>query len=180
MRRNMPLVASLCLYGLLAPGLIVQLSADEKKDSSAAAKDVKFSCSVHGPANMTLTLSLEKGNAGEKPRDIQIVGRGGAKWIVTIDGTPAPSGGGGDNKDTIKVRPKDTITWSVAANAHGVAFAEQNLAEAMLSFDKKAGKTLEDLTKELTTQDWKDFGTKLWGVKGTRDVGILAKATVKE
>jgi len=156
------LVTALLGFSVLA--MSVQSFADDKKD---VAKDVKFACSHHGPTNMMLTLSLEKGD----PRKIEIVGKNnGAKWFVTIDGQPAKDGNGGQNGDTVKVHSGDTITWKITAANHGVAFAEQDLAEAMLTFDKPDPKTnqplkLEDLTTTLTSDAWKMFGTKRWGTK---------------
>src|SRR5437870_4434337 len=106
--------------------------------ASVAADDVKFACSHHGPKNMMLTLSLEKGDR----QTIVIEGKNnGAKWFVTINGMPAADGNGGQNGDTIKVHSGDTITWSISAANHGVAFAEQKLAQAMFK-ELKAGDSL--------------------------------------
>jgi hypothetical protein len=153
-------------------------------DDKDAPKDVKFACSHHGPTNMMLTLSFEKGTA----RTIEIVGKNsGAKWFVTIDGAAAPDGSGGKNGDTIKVHSGDTIVWKITDANHGVAFAEQDLAEAMLTFDKPDPKTmqplpLEDLTGTLTTMPWKNFGTKRWGTKAIdhgSDPIVMVSAKVK-
>src|SRR5258707_7534637 len=98
---------------------------------------------------MLLTFSIEKGDGGRK---IEITGKNnnGAKWFVTIDGQPAADGNGGKNGQTVKVRTGDKITWIIAAVGnntimHGVAFAEQNLAEAMLTFDLPDAKTGQPL-----------------------------------
>lgn len=171
----------LVLLGFFAPETVTPSSADDKP---SAVKDVKFACSHHGPTAMMLTLSLEKGDA----RKIEIVGKNnGAKWFVTIDGQQAADGNGGKNGDTIKVHSGDTITWKLTAANHGVAFAEQDLAEAMLTFDKPDEKThqplkLEDLTTTLTTAPWKAFGTKLWGTKpmdATNDPIVMVSGKVK-
>ena len=159
MKRNtLTVVASNLLAGFLLVALSVLSFADDKKE---AVKDVKFACSHHGPKNMQLTLSLEKGDA----RKIEITGKNnGAKWFVTIDGQAAPDGNGGKNGDTIKVHSGDTITWLITAANHGVAFAEKDLAQTMLNFGT-VGRPLEDLTGILDTQAWKDFGTNRWGTK---------------
>jgi plastocyanin len=159
------------LFGFFVLALSAQSFADDKKE---VAKDVKFACSHHGPTAMMLTLSLEKGD----PQMIEITGKNnGAKWFVTIGGVKAADGNGGKNGDTVKVHSGDTITWSITDANHGVAFAEQDLAEAMLKFDPAGDDPmvgplkLEDLTTTLTgpcnpkAADWKNFGTKLWGTK---------------
>src|SRR4051794_38930896 len=104
------------LVGFVILVLSVQSLANERKadDKKAAAKDVKFACSRHGPKNMMLTLSL--GSDAEAPRKIEIIGmNNGAKWTVKIGGTAAADGNGGKNGDTIKVRSGDSITWSITA-----------------------------------------------------------------
>jgi hypothetical protein len=174
-RDTLRFVARPLLFGFFVIMVYVQSFANDKE----AAKDVKFACSHHGPANMMLTLSLEKGDA----RKIEIVGKNnGAKWFVTIDGQPAPDGNGSKNADTIKVHSGDTITWKITAANHGVAFAEQGLAQAMLDFDTTVGKPLEDLTATLTTDAWKEFGMKRWGTKpidAEDDPVVMASCKVK-
>jgi hypothetical protein len=174
-------VVCLLLFGFFILALSVQSFADDK---NGVTKDVKFACSHHGPANMMLTLSLEKGDA----RKIEIVGKNnGAKWFVSIDGQSAQDGNGGKNGDTVKVHSGDTIVWTITAANHGVAFAEQDLAEAMLKFDPpdpKVGQPLklEDLTTTLTSDPWKMFGTKLWGTKpidAGKDPIIMVSCKVK-
>jgi hypothetical protein len=165
MKRDLLTFASL-LLGFTVFALALQSFADDRKteEKKAVAKDVKFACSHHGPKNMMLTLRLspDKGT----PRKIEFIGvNNGAKWTVKIDGTPADDGNGGKNGDTVKVRSGDSISWSITAANHGVAFADQDLAEAMLKFDTSVGKPLEDLSTTLTTAAWKMFGTKLWGTK---------------
>jgi len=164
------------LLTLLAGFFFLALSV-----ASVAADDVKFACSHHGPKNMLLTLSLEKGD----PQIIVIEGKNnGKQWFVTIDGRPAANGNGGQNGDTIKVHSGDTITWSISAATHGVAFADQKLAEAMFK-ELKAGDKLklEDLTTTLTSADWKAFGKTLWGTKETNAVPgktiVMVTGTVK-
>jgi hypothetical protein len=85
------------------------------------------------------------------------------------------------------VHSGDTITWIITAANHGVAFAEQDLAENMLKFDPTDPKTgqplkLEDLTTTLASDAWKKFGTKLWGTKPI-DAGnnpiVMVSCTVK-
>jgi plastocyanin len=157
-------------------------AADDKKgdDKKAAVMDVKFSCPVHGPKMMTLTLSHEAAPAGTAARTIKMTAVGGAKWNVTIGGTNAPAGGGGNNNDTIKVHTGDTIVWVLKANTHGVAFAEKDRADAMLKFEMLTGQTLKDLT--LGGADWTAFGSKLWGIEGQAAGAMeteMAKATVK-
>src|SRR5262245_3218563 len=130
-RDRLTFVGALLFCGLLVLALSCRSFAQEKKDK-AAAKDVKFACSFHGPANMTLTLTPGTG----KRRKIEfIAGNSGAKWFVKIDGKDEDV----KNGETVNVRPGDSITWSVAAATHGVAFAEQDLAQAMLDFDVNAG-----------------------------------------
>jgi plastocyanin len=179
-RDQIAFVAALLLFGLFALAQSVQSSADDKKDTKAAVKDVKFACSHHGPTSMALTLSLENGT----PQKIEFIGvNNGAKWTVKIDGTPAADGNGGKNGDTVKVHPGDTITWSITAANHGVAFAEKDLAQAMLEFDTTVGKPLEDLTAFLTTQPWKDFGTNRWGTKpidAAKDPVVMVSCKVKK
>jgi plastocyanin len=173
-RYQIKFVRLLLLFVLFAVALSVQSSAGDKQ-----AKDVKFACSHHGPENMMLTLSLEKGD----PRKIEITGKNnGAKWFVTIDGKEAEAGNGGNNGDTVKVHSGDTITWKITAANHGVAFAEQDLAEAMLKFDATVGKPLEDLSDFLKTKAWKDFGNKRWGTKpidASQDPVVMASCKVK-
>jgi plastocyanin len=180
MKRNqIKFVASLLLFGLSALALCVQSFAGDKKDCQTVVKDVKFACSHHGPEKMMLTLSLDKGD----PQKIEIVAKAtGAQWFVTIDGKAAADGNGGKNGQTVKVHPGDSITWSISVDNinHGVAFADQDLAQAMLDFDTTVGKKLEDLSTTLTTQAWKDFGTKLWGTKETSGVVTLASCKVKK
>ena len=50
---------------------------------------------------------------------------------------------------------------------HGVAFANQDLANAMLDFDTTTPGLLplEDLSTTLVTPGWMMFGPKLWGAK---------------
>jgi len=167
-------VGALLLFVAFVLAVSVQSFADDKKDK-AVAKDVKFACSFHGPKNMTLTLSLDTG----KPRKIEFIGgNSGAKWFVKVDGKDEIVANG----ETVKVRPGDAITWSVEKATHGVAFAEQDLAQALLDFDMKAGKPLEDLSDFLKTQEWKNFGTKRWGTKPAKFVDVpilLAKCKVK-
>ena len=173
MRRDrLTLVAALLTFGLFVPVLAVQSSADDKQDK-AVAKDVKFACSQHGPSDMMLTLSLETGAA----RKIEFIGGNSAtKWFVKIDGQDVQV----PKQTTVKVRSGDTITWSVAQGTHGVAFAEQDLAQAMLDFDTTVGKPLIDLTTILATNSWKRFGAKRWGTDRTNQVGVLASCKVKE
>src|SRR5438067_1834500 len=112
MKRNqITYVAAMLLFGFFALALSVQSVADDKKDPKEVAKDVKFACSRHGPAHMQLTFSHEAG----KGRKIEILGKNdnGAKWFVTIDGTPAANGNGGKSGDTVKVHSGDTITWTI-------------------------------------------------------------------
>ena len=163
MKRSLTVfVASLLLFGLLAFRLPVQSFADDKK-----VEDVKFACSHHGPVMMMLTLSMEKGD----PQKIVIEGKNnGKKWFVTIDGKAAPAGNGGNNGDSVKVHSGDKITWIITDANHGVAFPDQTVAEPMLTFDPAGDPAtgplkLESLTTTLTTDDWKKFGTKLWGTK---------------
>lgn len=166
---------------LAAMSLSVSVADDKKPDGSAkaAVMDVKFSCPVHGPKMMTLTLSHEVASAGTAARTIKMTAVGGAKWNVTIDGTNAPAGSGGTNNDTIKVHTGDTIVWVLKTNKHGVVFAEKDRAEAMLKFDMLTGQTLDDLT---LGDDWKMFGSKLWGIEG-KNAGEketeMAKSMVK-
>jgi plastocyanin len=156
-------IALLLVCGLFTFALPFRSFADDTKD----VKDVKFACSHHGPMNMMLTLSLEKGD----PRKVEIAGKNnGKKWFVTIDGKDAAAGSGGGNGDSVKVHSGDTITWVITDANHGVAFADQKLAESMLTFDPPDPKTgqplkLEDLATTLTSDDWKRFGTNLWGTK---------------
>lgn len=161
------------IFGVFVLTLSFQSFADEKKDAKEVAKDVKFACTRHGPNDMQLTLSLEKGD----PRKIEINGTGNSnsQWSVIINGedkTPA-------NKGTVMVRSGDSITWNIAGGKHGVAFAEKNLAQAMLDFDLKAGKPLVDLTNIINTNAWKMFGTMRWGTEETDDKGVLVKCKVK-
>jgi len=174
-RDHLTFIASLLVFVLFA--LSIQSFADVTKQ---AAKDVKFACSHHGPTKMMLTLSLENGD----PQKIDIVGKNnGDQWFVTIDGKEAKPGKGGTNGDTVKVHSGDTITWRITAANHGVAFAEQDLAEAMLKFDppgdpKVGPLKLEDLTTTLTSDPWKMFGTKRWGTKpidaGTSPIVVVS------
>src|SRR5262249_9238886 len=99
----------------------------------------------------------------------------GAKWFVKIDGQDVQVANGAK----VQVRSGDTITWSVAAAKHGVAFAEQDLAQAMAEFDTTVGKPLVDQTMKLNTTDWKNLGTMRWGTDPTGDVGVLASGKVK-
>jgi plastocyanin len=120
--------------------------------------DVKFACSHHGPTMMALTLTPEAGNA----RTIEFIAQNNPfKWFVKIDDQDVQVANGA----TVNVRTGDSITWSITAANHGVAFADKDLAEAMLTFDTTVGKPLEDLSKTLTSAAWKQFGTKLWGTK---------------
>ncbi len=171
-RHQLSFLASLALAGVFFLTLSIP---------SFAADDVMFACSHHGPANMRLTLKLEQGD----PQIIVIEGKGtsGAKWFVTINNRAAASGNGGDNGDTIKVHSGDTIIWIITGANHGVAFAEQKVAEAMFK-ELKAGVTLklEDLTTTLTCADWKNFGNALWGMKPMDAVPgtiIMVTGTVK-
>lgn len=168
-RDRWSILAAQLLLGCLVFALSAPSRADEKKE----VKDVKFACSQHGPEDMMLTLSLEKGAS----RKIEFLGgSSAAKWLVKIDGvdTMVP------NNTTFKVRPEDAITWSVTAGKHGVAFAEQDLAQAMLDFDMTVGQKLDDQTMKLKTPAWKAFGTKRWGTDPTTTVGLLASAKVKK
>ncbi len=171
-RDQLSFLASLALAGFLFLSSSVQ---------AFAADNVMFACSHHGPANMSLTLKLEQGD----PQIIVIEGKGtsGAKWFVTINNKAAESGNGGDNGDTIKVHSGDTIIWIITGANHGVAFAEQKVAEAMFK-ELKAGVTLklEDLTTTLTSDDWKNFGNTLSGTKPIDAVPgtiIMVTGTVK-
>jgi hypothetical protein len=170
-------VASWLLTGFMFVALSMLSFADDKKD---VAKNVKFACSQHGPKNMMLTLSLEKGDT----RKIEITGKNtGAKWFITINGKPAQDGNGGKNGDTIKVHSGDKITWRITGARHGVAFAEKDLAQAMLDFDTEAGKPLEDLTDFLSTAVWKAFGSNRWGTKpidAAKDPVVMVSCTVKK
>jgi plastocyanin len=174
MKRNrLTFLAGLLLFGLFVLALSVQSVAQDSKKEKPAPKDVKFACSQHGPTDMTLTLTLDTG----KPRKIEFVGGGSAtRWFVKIDGKDENV----KNGETVKVRPGDSITWSVEKGTHGVVFAEQDLAQAVLDFDMKVGKPLVDQTTRLTTNAWKKFGTKRWGTDPTSDVGVLASCKVKE
>jgi hypothetical protein len=159
------------LLGLLVLALSGPSFADDK-DPKNTPKDVKFACSFHGPMSMSLTLGPETG----KSRKIEFIGgNSGAKWFVKIDGQDVQVANGA----TVKVRSGDTITWSVATAKHGVAFAEKDLAQAMIEFDTTVGKPLVDQTTNLNTTAWKNFGTKRWGTDPTADVGILASGKVK-
>jgi hypothetical protein len=170
-RDRLTSVTTSLLLGLVVLALSVPSFADDK-DSKNAPKDVKFACSQHGPKNMSLTLSVETGKA----RKIEFIGgNSGTKWFVKIDGQDVQV----DNGTTVKVRSGDTITWSVASAKHGIAFAEQDLAQAMIEFDTKVGKPLIDQTTNLNTTDWKNFGNKRWGADPTTDVGVLASGKVK-
>ena len=51
-----------------------------------------------------------------------------AKWVVKLDGQEVQVGNG----EKVNVQSGDTITWSVASKKHGVVFAEQNLAQALV------------------------------------------------
>src|SRR5437016_5150604 len=109
MTRELSVGGRLLLLGLFVLPLALQSFADDKKDR---AKDVKFACSHHGPTNMALTLTPEKGTV----RKIDFIGvNNGAKWLVKIDGQPAQPGNGGTNGDSVKVRSGDSITWSITA-----------------------------------------------------------------
>jgi plastocyanin len=164
--------AALLLFGLFVVAISVPSFAGEQKEGKAVAKDVKFACSQHGPTDMMLTLSPATG----KPRMIEFIGGNDTtKWVVKIDGQDVKV----DNGKTVKVRTGDSITWSVAAKKHGVVFAEQDLAQALLDFDTKVGKPLVDQTIKLTSNAWKKFGTKRWGTDPTTDVGVLASCKVK-
>jgi plastocyanin len=170
-RYHLSFLVSLALAGFLFLSSSVQ----------SLAADVKFACSHHGPAMMSLTLTLEQG----APRTIVIEGKAtsGMKWFVTIDNKVADSGNGGDNGDTITVHSGDTIMWILTGANHGVAFADKDVANAMLK-DLKAGATLqlEDLTTTLTTDDWVAFGATRWGVKKLDAVAgtiIMVTGTVK-
>jgi hypothetical protein len=166
-------IAVLLLFGLFVLAVSVQSFAGEKKDGKAVAKDVKFACSQHGPVDMMLILSPATG----KPRMIEFIGGNDTtKWVVKIDGQEAKVGNG----KTVEVRPGDLITWSVAAKKHGVVFAEQDLAQVLLDFDKKVGRPLVDQTMKLTSNAWKKFGTKRWGTDPTTDIGVLAACKVKK
>jgi hypothetical protein len=172
-RGYLTVVASLFLFWFFALAPSVPSFADDKKE---VAKDVKFACSQHGPADMTLTLSLETGD----PRRIEFIGgTDTTKWVVKIDGQFAQAGKGGTNGDTVKVRSGDSITWSFAAKKHGVAFAEKALAEALLDFDPVFKPLLVDQKTKLTTNAWKMFGADLWGTDPTTDFGIFAACKVK-
>ena len=175
MRHIVTKYVTLLLLGMCTFALSAQSFADDPP------KDVTFACSHHGPMRMMLTLSFEKGD----PRDIQITGKNnGMKWFATIGGNDAPAGNGGNNADTVKVHSGDTITWIITDANHGVAFSNQDLAQAMLDFTPNGcvGQPLIDLTTTLTTDDWKAFGTKLWGTKPI-DAGpnpiIMVKCKVK-
>jgi plastocyanin len=174
MKRNrLAFVVARMFLGLFVLAMSVQSFADEKKDSKTVAKDVKFACAIHGPAQMVLTLSLETGTS----RKIEIIGGSDTKsWVVKIGNQDAKK----NNGDTVKVRSGDTITWRVAARTHGVVFADQDLAQAMLDFDTTVGKPLKD-QKVLgeNDPDWMKFGPKLWGTDGTNEVGVLASCKVK-
>jgi plastocyanin len=163
-------VAALLLVGMVALLSEWGFGADEKKKSPA---DVKFACSQHGPSDMQLTLSLESGNV----QKIEFIGTGttAAKWTVKIDGVEKNIA----NQSKVKVRSGDSITWSVEGGKHGVAFAEEDLAKAMLEFDEKVGKKLEDLNGTLTSNQWKMFGMKRWGTKPTTDKQVIASCKVK-
>jgi len=144
------LAVCLVLVGFLQPA-----QADKDKPKPKAATPVKFTCFIHGPNNMTLTLAPKDGKA----RKIEIIGVGnGAKWTVLIDGadkTPA-------NKSEVEVHPGDTITWKVRQLTHGVVFDNQDTAEALLKFDTKAGQKLEPRKED----KFKTFGKKPWGTMG--------------
>ena len=171
-RDRLTFVVALLLLALFVLTLSIESFADDKKDREAA-KDVKFACAVHGPSQMVLTLSPEAGTA----RKIEFIGGNDTtKWVVNIDGQEVKVANGG----TVKVRSGDSITWSVAARKHGVVFADQDLAQAMVDFDMTVGKPLKDQMK-LGQIDpaWKKFGSKLWGTDGTNEVGTLASCKVK-
>lgn len=174
--RLMHLIA-VFLFGTFASALSVSSFAEDKKEPDAA-DDVKFACSQHGPTDMMLTFSLETGT----PRKIEIIGGDDTgKWIVKIDGQFAAAGKGGTNGDTIKVRSGDLITWSFASKKHGVAFAQQDKAQAMLDFDS-VFKPLVDQNMKLVSNAWKTFGDnqgKLWGTDPTTDLGVFASCKVK-
>jgi plastocyanin len=164
--------AMLLLLGSFVLAFSVRSFADDK-DGKAAAKDVKFACSQHGPTDMQLTLTTA---AGTPARKIEFIGGDDtSKWVVKIDGAEVTV----DNAKTVDVRSGDTITWSVASKTHGVAFAEQDLAQALLEFDTTVGKPLVDQTTNLSTTAWKMFGTKRWGTDPTREAGVLASCKVK-
>jgi len=182
-RNHLAFVALLLVFVLFALALSNRSFAEDEKDG---AKDVKFACSHHGPMKMMLTLSLEKGD----PQKIDIAGvNNGDQWSVTIDGNKAKPGNGGNNGDTIKIHSGDTITWTITAANHGVAFADQDLAEAMLKFDPPGDDPtvgplkLEDLTNTLTSDSWKMFGAKRWGTKPIDAIKgktiVMVRGTVK-
>jgi plastocyanin len=174
-RDHLTFTASLLFLVLAAFALPIRSFADDKKD---APKDVDFACSHHGPMNMMLTLTFEKGD----PRQIQIEGGGDFKhWLVKIgDGKVAPA----DNGTKIKVHSGDTITWILTDLNHGVVFAEQKVAEAMFK-ELKAGDSLklEDLNPTLNSPEWMKFGKTLWGTKRMDAVEgktiIMVTGTVK-
>jgi plastocyanin len=135
-------------------------------------QDVRFACAQHGPLMMKLNLSLEAG-AG---RIVEVIGGSVVtQWTVKIDGadTGLPDG------STVKVHSGDTITWSVADRTHGVIFANQDLAQAMLQFDTTVGQPLKDQSQLGQDLDWAAFGNKLWGTDPFDAVVTLAKAKVK-
>jgi plastocyanin len=171
-------VAALLLLGFFVLGLSVDSLADEKNPKTVA-KDVKFACTKHGPAHMTLSLSPEEGKA----REIKIMGGMNTMvWVVKIgDGKEEEVANG----STVKVHSGDSITWSVsvATRSHGVVFADQDLAEALLDFDKKASKELKSRTglgdDDAQKKAWEMFGSKLSGTAFFPGVVDLAKCKVK-
>jgi hypothetical protein len=174
-RDRLTFVASLLVFGLFALALSVKSFADEKADIKAVAKDVKFACSHHGPMNMSFTLSLEAGT----PQKIEFIGGNiGRHWFVKINDKDVTAEHA--NGTSIKVHSGDSITWSISVEnvPHGVAFAEQDLAQALLAFDP-GNEPLVDLTMILKTDPWKHFGTQRWGAAETMGVRVLASCKVK-
>src|SRR3954447_14732737 len=71
--------------------LVVGVCPSSRADTAEA---VKFTCFVHGPVSMTLTLASEA--AGESTRKLEIIGdQNPTRWRVTVDGADkTPQNGG--------------------------------------------------------------------------------------
>ena len=135
-----------------------------------APEPVKFTCFVHGPTNMTLSLAPEA--AGEPTRKLEVIGeQNPTRWRVTIDGADKTPQNGGK----LAVRPGDTITWKVVQGFHGVVFADRDAAKAMLEFVDGAGKELDDRADKFP-----GFGPRQWGTTGHPAGTTLAEAKVKK
>jgi len=148
------LAVTVCLLGYVGLAWSDRPTGDQPR---ATAKEIKFTCTQHGPTMMTLTLVTE---AGGSPRKVVITGANNVqRWMVTADGmdvTPSDQTPAGNA--TLKVRAGDTLTWRVTAAKHGVTFADQDAAEAALEFQPGGKNRVPRPESKFQT-----FGPKPWG-----------------